>query len=555
METNYDINYIEAKMFDQLYLNDLITIGRGSFGIIYANDKYAIKKFAYIRDLIIELNIYSLVKHPCILHPIAWSVINGNGFMAMPRGKSIRDALHEHKITIEEVISDTLSAISFMNSVGIAHRDIKPDNMIFIDRCMIIDMGLAVKCILNNDDQYYTINGCYTIPYRDPEYSEKQYNNIKVEIYSLAMSYKELLTLHVPEFGDLIEYKCNIPHIDWFFDQAKKPLIERPKICEIIETAPVELIKRRYTGFLNRPQPMNVNKISSINLKLTLDWISVIVGAYRFKSSTGFLALHLVHRTFGSIFSKYKAKSKTFKIYACVIIRLASVVSEETEFHIEDAQDISNDNDINYRKVYNQMMLDLLILLKGLILTHTYWDFAKSSEELPSLLFHTMSFEYNVNTIMNFTTSETKMRVEDDTKYSDKCVNFNEIVYDVKSFVENKTVHPLKIFPCNINIEGDITFLNNTVISKIDWQDNKEYSDYIAIILHNRKILNQIGNRIAIKVFSELYDNRKDAIVKYLLDIVCKFDWKKWYFVVMNNLNYIDYHVFVVGNDYFENMS
>ena len=553
MEINYEIEYVEAKMFDQLYLTDLITIGRGSFGIIYANDKYAIKKFAYIKDLITELNIYSIVKHPCILHPIAWSVINDNGFMVMPRGKSIRDALNEHKITIEEVISDTLSAISFMNSLGLAHRDIKPDNMIFVDRCMIIDMGLAAKCILNKDGQYYTINSCYTVPYRDPEYSETQYNNIKVEIYSLAMSYKELLTYNVPEFGDLIEYKCNISHIDWFFDQAKKPIIERPTIWEIIETAPSELIKRRYTGFLNRPPSVEINKLSGVNLKLTMDWITVVVRAYRFKSSTGFLALHLVHRTFGGIFSKCKARSKTFKVYACVIITLASIVSDETEFHVEDAQDISGNNDRNYHKIYNQMMLDILILLKGLILTHTCWDLAKSSEELPSLLLHTMSFDYNVNKVMNFTTSDSKM--EDETKYTDKCVNFNEILYDAKSFVENKSGHILKIYPCNINIEGDITFLNNTVASKIDWQDPKEYSDYIAIILHNRKILDQIGNRIAIKIFSELYDNRRDAIVKYLLDITCKFDWPKWYFVVMNDFNYIDYHVFSVTNDYFQNLN
>lgn len=144
--------YITPLQFTCVYpLGD--KIASGAYGSVFASgSKYAIKVFCKKIDLIIELNIYSSVTHPCIMKPVAWTIIDCIGYIIMKRGYDIQEALHDKLITIEEVIADTLSAVTFLNSQGIEHGDIKPSNIMFHkNKAKLIDMGFACYGELNTD--------------------------------------------------------------------------------------------------------------------------------------------------------------------------------------------------------------------------------------------------------------------------------------------------------------------------------------------------------------------------------------------------------------------
>lgn len=70
------------------------------------------------------------------MKPLCWTyniqtVNEIEGYIVMDKGIKVTDAYKNDLVAIEEIISDTLSAIAFMNSHGFAHCDIKPGNMIY----------------------------------------------------------------------------------------------------------------------------------------------------------------------------------------------------------------------------------------------------------------------------------------------------------------------------------------------------------------------------------------------------------------------------------------
>lgn len=202
---------------------------------ISGNSKYAVKRFegSESAEFPLELNAYSSFIHPCILKPKSWTYNKDNDkfYMISKRGKNIRKAYKDGDIKIEEIISDIMSAIAFLNSNGYIHGDIKPDNIVFYKgKAKLIDMGRFAKTKLNSDGQYYVKDILYTYMYRDPEYIESRWTNIKCEIYSLAISIKEIIEQKIPYFGSLYGYKIGISHLDWFFDEASKFIEERKDI-------------------------------------------------------------------------------------------------------------------------------------------------------------------------------------------------------------------------------------------------------------------------------------------------------------------------------------
>lgn len=127
---NDGIKYLDQQEFFKVYpLGN--QIGSGFFGTVYDSGKYAIKKFdsnPMLLEFSQELNFYASVNHPCIMKPLAWTVMKSQAYLTMKQG--IQTAVSEGKISVSQIICDTLSAIAFLNDNGIAHCDIKPDNII-----------------------------------------------------------------------------------------------------------------------------------------------------------------------------------------------------------------------------------------------------------------------------------------------------------------------------------------------------------------------------------------------------------------------------------------
>ena len=149
-EKKSNIDYITHGELLRLYpRNKASPTTHGGQGDVYASGNYEVKMFkddVELQSLSVELNIYSLVEHPCIIKPICWSVdkVNGISYLVTPLGQNIKTAYDSKKISLKEIKSDLLSAVAFLNSIGIAHCDIKPDNIIFHDgKAKLIDMGIA----------------------------------------------------------------------------------------------------------------------------------------------------------------------------------------------------------------------------------------------------------------------------------------------------------------------------------------------------------------------------------------------------------------------------
>ncbi|CAD8067396.1 unnamed protein product [Paramecium primaurelia] len=98
-----------------------------------------------------------------------------------------RYGLEENQVA--EVIKPIITAISFMHSKGIFHRDLKPQNILLkeidaFDTITLIDLGLAEKF---TKEGKYLYNRCGTPGYVAPEVLQDKKYDLKVDVYSIGI--------------------------------------------------------------------------------------------------------------------------------------------------------------------------------------------------------------------------------------------------------------------------------------------------------------------------------------------------------------------------------
>src|ERR1700733_9444841 len=117
-------------------------IGQGSYGQVHLSGDHVVKVQSHptqwdeiLRAAVREMNYYSMLDHPCVMKLTAWTVrpsaLGGVVMFSLPRGKSILQALVDRQITWKGFMEDVLSAVSFLHAHGIAHCDLKEDNVVF----------------------------------------------------------------------------------------------------------------------------------------------------------------------------------------------------------------------------------------------------------------------------------------------------------------------------------------------------------------------------------------------------------------------------------------
>lgn len=216
------IEYLEPKEFKERYpLGE--EISHGGQAHVYESKNYAIKKFKAINpfELMGELNFYSLCNHPCIMKPQSYT-FDKIGYIAMPLGINIIGAYKHRLISIEEIISDALSAINYMASIGIVHNDIKVSNLVYYKgKATFIDMGLSRK--IKKQERFPSPEG--TLPN---------------ELWILKRAYLKIFCMD----NILKDYKTEIEHIDWLSDKIEHEI----PLNEILTAAPKELILRTHKG-------------------------------------------------------------------------------------------------------------------------------------------------------------------------------------------------------------------------------------------------------------------------------------------------------------------
>jgi hypothetical protein len=522
--------------------------------VYIVNKQYMVKQVYHFEKFIRELNAYASIIHPCIIRPIYWSVDGNHGYFVFERGENIAEVFQRQKSLdfLKEIMFDTLSALEFLHSKGITHGDIRAENIIYHQgKTKLINLALSTKAELNEDNIYYLTKlydeenpeSHFRFLYRDIEYSERQYNNINFEIYSLFTSFIVILdNREYPEYGELSTYELDDQYnsLKWFFDSAKLFQENRPPAAEFLE----EFIRQNPTfkiyegSYFTKSQGIPGKKDSIINVMKRLIKIAYDEDI---KAETLFLCLDLIQRTYSLVEARYSNFIKTELIFGCAALRLAMLVNGEIYPSSESWNVIVRENK-NFDVILQGQTVDILRVTGGIITTLTYWDFAQSRDDLLPLLRDTVNWNYNPQLIRDLTVVS--------NINNNKCITVRDFISesDIKTmrFLTTYERSPVKspkrkVGSCSLDLSLDIQIVERywdvigsywSGIKNIRFDEDDDdgiLANLIGSLMHNRDILDELNLDISWNIFNFLIDmqsNRKrNKLAVFLLDTLCHFDW------------------------------
>ena len=247
-------------------------VGEGSYGVVYkakvvgTNNFVAIKEIVHNESLgrmlflLRELRIMNRLKHHNLitLHHILFSqtisfyrVFFVFDFLPTDLCQVIRcEQIVLEDEHVKKIMFDLFSVVDYLHSNNIAHRDIKPNNILINEECEVrlCDLGLAKQLddnFANNTDYIMARN------YRAPEviYSPKMYT-FKVDVWSLGCIFYELMRRN-----QLFKAKNHLHHLELILECIGFP--DNTALQQIKQ----EEVKRYIMEFANRNF---VNKIQNV---------------------------------------------------------------------------------------------------------------------------------------------------------------------------------------------------------------------------------------------------------------------------------------------------
>ena len=197
-------------------------LGRGGMGVVYKArdtklDRFVALKFLppYLtqdptaRDRFIrEAKSAAAIEHNhiCTIHDIT-EMDDGRTYIVMSyySGVALNEKIAEGPIPIEDVIRigrQTASALAAAHSTGIAHRDIKPGNLIITDSgdVKLVDFGLAK--LAGQVDLTKSRSTVGTAAYMSPEQVRGQSVDHRTDLWSLGVVIYEMVTGQRPFQGE-----------------------------------------------------------------------------------------------------------------------------------------------------------------------------------------------------------------------------------------------------------------------------------------------------------------------------------------------------------------
>ena len=269
-------------------------IGKGSFARVYlvqskeTQEKYAVKAFSkeYLlsqnkgkESLINEVEVMQQLKHEHVMNLKEVHESKNSIYLVLELlegGELLNYISHQKRLTLRDVhriIYCILSALKYMASKKIMHRDLKPDNMILkrkesLSKCTLklVDFGLATVY----DIEEYLYKRCGTPGFVAPEVINAPNNkNIhytpKCDVFSAGVIFYILLTEKSPfdgsSFREILQKnkKCKInfahPRLDpksMAFDLLKKMLEKDPLVrISAADTMEHPFIKSMNEGIVN----------------------------------------------------------------------------------------------------------------------------------------------------------------------------------------------------------------------------------------------------------------------------------------------------------------
>jgi eukaryotic-like serine/threonine-protein kinase len=157
-----------------------------------------------------EISLAARLQHPHIVPVLTAGEIQGLPYYTMPfvDGESLRARLSHGSLPIGEAISilrDVAKALDFAHSKGVAHRDIKPDNVLLAGTSAVItDFGVAKAISDAATGGTLTSAGIAlgTAAYMAPEQAAADpATDLRADFYAFGVMAYEILAGHLPFAG------------------------------------------------------------------------------------------------------------------------------------------------------------------------------------------------------------------------------------------------------------------------------------------------------------------------------------------------------------------
>jgi hypothetical protein len=147
-----------------------------------------------------EAAVLAELDHPSIVRYVAHGEAEDCRFLVMEwiEGETLAQRLHREGVTVVECVDigiQVADALAVAHARGVLHRDVKPDNLLFLDgRIKVVDFGLARR---TRDEQGLTASGVLlgTPGYMAPEQAEGRRDlDERVDLFGLGCVIYECLT-------------------------------------------------------------------------------------------------------------------------------------------------------------------------------------------------------------------------------------------------------------------------------------------------------------------------------------------------------------------------
>ncbi|MFH1197546.1 MAG: serine/threonine-protein kinase [bacterium] len=244
-------------------------IGRGGMGVVFkalditldktvalkmidpslAKDENFLKRFQTEARALARLEHENIVK----VHALRETEVGFFMVMEYFEAKTIGDFLKDRgAFSVEETLSisrQVLDAINHAHKVGVIHRDIKPNNVLFSKggKAKVMDFGLAKVMRSHDGASTVTQMRAGTLYYMSPEQIKGLANvDKRSDIYSLGMTFYEMLTGRVPFDKDDSEFVIQKQIVDGKITSPLKydPMIPKALVKIIMKSIDKDPDKR-----------------------------------------------------------------------------------------------------------------------------------------------------------------------------------------------------------------------------------------------------------------------------------------------------------------------
>ncbi len=206
-------------------------IGQGGMGVVYKGlhvkleQEVAVKVLApeFSQDpamrerFVREAKIQAKISHPNVVNVLNYVEDHGNLFLVMEyiRGETLESRLKRTGRVSDPVgvCISVLTALDFMHSRGIIHRDIKPGNVMFLEDGSVKVMDFGIAKVAGEKGQTKTGMRLGTLWYMSPEQIKGEDASVSSDLYSVGVTLYQMATNRVP-FGGDSEYKIMKAHLE-----------------------------------------------------------------------------------------------------------------------------------------------------------------------------------------------------------------------------------------------------------------------------------------------------------------------------------------------------